>query len=73
MSNNLSLSLEEIPMYNEEKTAVASTPLEPFAGVDSILGSRLHFSLVKLCFLFNEFICLLLFYIFLFPSLIYTC
>jgi hypothetical protein len=50
MSNNLSLSLEEIPMYNEEKTAVASTPLEPFAGVDSILGSRLHLSLVKLCF-----------------------
>ncbi|EFX67535.1 hypothetical protein DAPPUDRAFT_330960 [Daphnia pulex] len=38
MSNKLSLSVEEIPMYFEDLSAAASTPLEPFAGVlDSIL------------------------------------
>jgi hypothetical protein len=38
MSNQLSLSLEEIEMFFDDVPAAASTPLEPFAGVvDSIL------------------------------------
>jgi hypothetical protein len=42
MSNQLSLSLEEIPMFFYNIPAAASTPLEPFAGVvDSILGKSI--------------------------------
>jgi hypothetical protein len=42
MSNKLSLSVEEIPMYFEDLPAAASTPLEPFAAVvDSILDKSI--------------------------------